>query len=304
MKLTRRTLIGGATAGLALAGIRPRWAHAMLETGGMTIETLSDGNLVLPGEFILGPMPQAEAAEILARYGLNTETLTPPCNVTLLRDAERVVLFDCGAGATFQDSAGKLGEAMDALGLDPSEVTHVVFTHAHPDHIWGVLDDFDDPLFPEAEHMIGQAEFDYWMDPATVDTIGAERQSFAVGAQRRLEAMADALTFFGDGDEVLPGVVAALTPGHTPGHMAFRLGSGAEGAMIVGDAIGNHHVAFERPDWPSGSDQDQPLAAATRVALLDRIASEGVPLVGFHLPEGGIGRPERAEGAYRFVPEA
>lgn len=271
--------------------------------GGIQIDTLSDGNLVLPGDFILGGMPQEEMAAIVGRYGLPTDQLTPPCNVTLLRDGTNTVLFDVGAGPDFQPSAGKLMEAFDVLGLTPEEVTHVLFTHAHPDHIWGLLDEFDEPVFANAVTMIGQAEFEYWMDPATVNTIGEARTTFAVGAQRRLAAIAETVRLIGDGEEVLPGVAARLTAGHTPGHMAYELRAGSDSAMVVGDALGNHHVAFERPDWASGSDQDGPLAAATRTSLLDQIATAQMRLIGFHLPGGGIGRAERANGGYRFVEE-
>jgi len=72
---------------------------------------------------------------------------------------------------------------------------------------------------------------------------------------------------------------------------------------VLGDCIGNPHVGFERPDWASGSDQDPGLAAQTRVRLLDRLAGEQMPIVGYHLPQGGVGRAERAGGAYRFVAE-
>ena len=303
--ITRRTLLATAAASLALPAVPRRvWASTTLEMGGVRIDTLSDGNLVLPGDFILGGMPQDEMAAIVTKYGLPTDTLTPPCNVTLLRDGTNTVLFDVGAGPDFQDSAGLLPEALDAIGLSPEDITHVLFTHAHPDHLWGLLDDFDEPLFPNAALMIGRAEFDYWTDPATVDSIGEARTAFAVGAARRLEVVADALRFVEDGEEVLPGVAARLTAGHTPGHLAYEVRAGSESVMVVGDAIGNHHVAFERPDWASGSDQDAEAAAATRVALLDQIASAQMRLVGFHLPGGGIGRAERAETGYRFVEEA
>ncbi len=303
--ITRRTLLATAAASLALPAVPRRvWASTTLEMGSVRIDTLSDGNLVLPGDFILGGMPQDEMTAIVTKYGLPTDTLTPPCNVTLLRDGTNTVLFDVGAGPDFQDSAGLLPEALDAIGLSPEDITHVLFTHAHPDHLWGLLDDFDEPLFPNAALMIGRAEFDYWTDPATVDSIGEARTAFAVGAARRLEVVADALRFVEDGEEVLPGVAARLTAGHTPGHLAYEVRAGSESVMVVGDAIGNHHVAFERPDWASGSDQDAEAAAATRVALLDQIASAQMRLVGFHLPGGGIGRAERAETGYRFVEEA
>lgn len=302
--LTRRRILACAAAALALPLAPQRlWAGASLSLGEMRIDTLSDGTLTLPGDFILGGMPQAEMQEIVTKYGLPTDVLTPPCNVTLMRDGTKTVLFDVGSGPDFQPSAGKLMQAFEALGLTLEEVTHVVFTHAHPDHIWGLLDEFDEPVFPNAELLIGQAEFDYWTNPETVTTIGAARTTFAVGAARRLDAVADKMRFLRDGEEVLPGVAARLTAGHSPGHMAYELRQGSESVMVVGDALGNHHVAFERPDWASGSDQDGPAAAATRLALLDQISHGQMRLVGYHLPGGGIGRAEKSNGTYRFVEE-
>ena len=105
------------------------------------------------------------------------------------------------------------------------------------------------------------------------------------------------------GDEVLPGIAAVASFGHTPGHMSFELRNGSDAALVIGDAINNHHVAFARPDWPSGADQDQDTAAATRLALLDRLAAEQMLAVGFHLPDGGMGRVERDADAFRFVRE-
>ncbi|TGD65170.1 MBL fold metallo-hydrolase [Tabrizicola sp. WMC-M-20] len=300
--LTRRHILTSAAAALALP-FAPRrlWAASSLTLGAMQIDTLSDGNLVLPGDFILGGMPQEEMAQIVAAHGLPTDQLTPPCNVTLMRDGTNTVLFDVGAGPDFQPSAGKLAEALDAAGLAADDITHVVFTHGHPDHLWGLLDDFDDVVFPNAEYLIGQAEFDYWTDPNTVSTIGEARTTFAIGAERRLSAIADAVRFVSDGEEILPGIAARATPGHTPGHMAYELRAGSESAMVVGDALGNHHVAFERPGWASGSDQDKDLAATTRVALLDQISTAQMRLIGFHLPGGGIGHAEKSGDSYRFI---
>lgn len=300
--LTRRRILTTAAAALVAPALPRRvWAGSTLTMGSLQIDTLSDGTLVLPGDFILGGMPPDEMKAIVSKYGLPTDQLTPPCNVTLMRDGTHTVLFDVGSGPDFQPSAGKLLEAFAALDLTPEDVTHVVFTHAHPDHLWGLLDEFDEPLFPNAEFMIGAAEFDYWMDPETVNTIGEARTTFAVGARRRLEAIADVVRKVGDGEEILPGIAARATFGHTPGHMAYELRNGSSSVMVVGDALGNHHVAFERPDWASGSDQDGETAAQTRKGLLDQLASSQMALIGYHLPGGGIGRVERMDSAYRFV---
>jgi len=216
---------------------------------------------------------------IQRRYDLSGDSLTPDCNVTLIRDGERTILIDVGAGPEFMASAGKLQDALAAIDVAPETVTHVIFTHAHPDHLWGLLDDFEDPVFPNATYLIGKAEWDYWMDPDTVNTIDAGRTTFAVGAKRRLELLEDNITFFNDGEEILPSIAARATFGHTPGHMAIQIGSGTESVMVLGDCIGNHHVAFEQPTWISGSDQDGDMGAATRTMLLDQLAARPVSAI-------------------------
>jgi glyoxylase-like metal-dependent hydrolase (beta-lactamase superfamily II) len=278
-------------------------AATEMTLGSARLTTLSDGHLQLPRDFMLGDLDPEKAAPILAEHGITGDMLEPPCNLTLYREDANTVLFDAGSGSGFMPSAGKLRSALDAAGVAPGDITHVLFTHAHPDHLWGVLDDFDDPLFTNATHMIGQAEWAYWTDPDTVDTIGEDRASFAVGAARRLAAIEDMVEHFKDGDEVLPGIMAHASFGHTPGHMSFEIRRGSDAVMVVGDAIVNGHLAVERPAWPSGSDQDPETGIATRLRLLDMLATERMPMVGFHLPDGGLGRVERTDGAYRFVTE-
>ena len=305
MNITRRSLLATSGAALLSTTLPHRgWTETRLQLGGgIEILTLSDGNLTLPAEFIFGPMPKDELAAILARYNMDPSApLTPPCNITLMRHGDTLALFDAGSGTGFQSSVGALPDALAAAGIDPMDITHVIFTHGHPDHLWGALDDFDEALFANATHMMGQTEFDYWMDDATVDSIGAERASFAVGAKRRLEILADDMVLFGDGEMVLPDVRAQLTPGHTPGHMAFVIGQGADAVMVLGDAIGNDHIAFARPEWTSGSDQDPEMAAATRAALFAQITAADLAVVGFHLQGGGIGRVTQADGGFVFQP--
>ncbi|NBT31458.1 MAG: twin-arginine translocation signal domain-containing protein [Rhodobacteraceae bacterium] len=117
MALTRRSFIRNTCAATAGGLLTPVWARAQVTLGSLQIDTLSDGNLVLPGAMTIGQMP-AEAAEIVARYGLPTDQFTPDCNVTLLRDGTNTVLFDVGAGPNFMPTAGKLLEALETLVLD------------------------------------------------------------------------------------------------------------------------------------------------------------------------------------------
>ncbi len=297
--LNRRELL----CGLGTLPLWPNLTASALTVGASEVISVSDGNLVLPGSMFFDDLPQDELSPILDKAGVASDQVTPPCNLTLLKQEDRLILFDAGSGPAFMPSAGTILDSLDALGIAAEDITHVVFTHAHPDHLWGIIDDFDEPVFYEAQHMMAEDEWAYWTDPDTVNTIGEARASFAVGAARRLEMVAEQMTFFKGGDEVLPGVLAHATPGHTPGHTAFEIRDGGTAVMVGGDAIGNHHVALARPAWPSGSDQDPDLGATTRLALLDRLVADDIALLGFHLPNGGLGRVERANDGYTFTAE-
>ncbi len=306
MTISRRTFMkkaGIATmAGAMLPSLTHNaWAQSSMALGSVRVDVLSDGNLRLPVSMLMAGAPEDEVKPFFEKHKLSLETLEPSCNLTLVRDGERTILFDAGSGPNFMPTAGKISDALDAIELDPSEVTHVVFTHAHPDHLWGLLDDFDDPFFSEAEYMISKAEWDYWIDPKTLDNIGEARQSFAVGAKRNLEAIEDQITRFEYETEILPGIRAINTSGHTPGHASFEVRSGSESVVVVGDVLTNPFYSFEKPHWASGSDQDQEKGIKARQSLLDQIHSGKMSLIGYHIPFPGIGRVEKVDNEYRFV---
>jgi len=301
MTFTRRKIIQGMGAGLAMAATRS-WASTELKLGTKQLQTLSDGHLSLPADFIFGPMDKQALAPVLADYGIASgDPLTPEINVTLMRDGDNLIVFDTGSGSDFQSSAGQLVDALDAAGIAPEDVTHVVFTHCHPDHLWGVLDAFDDPLFSNAQHLMGQGEWEYWFNPETVNMIADNRITQAVGARRRMQVLEEKMTLFGDGEEILPGVAARASFGHSPGHMSFEIRDGSNSVMILGDAVNNHHVSFAQPGWQTGADQDPETAAKTRLTLLDQMAHEKMSLIGYHLPDGGMGHAERSGDGFRYV---
>lgn len=294
MLVGRRRILQVAVA-FGLVGTRS-WAATEATFGDFALTTVSDGKLLFPVDTLI-PEGQ-DAAAMLALAGAAGDTYESPLNVTLLRRGADVILFDAGSGPDFVPTAGLLVDGLAAIDVAPEDVTHVIFTHGHPDHLWGVLDDFDEPLFASAAHMIGAVERDFWVHPDTLTALPAARQSFAAGASRRIEAMGDALAVFGDGDEVAPGITARMTPGHTPGHMAFMLG---DQAAIMGDVVTNL-IGFARPDLPSANDHDTAQAAATRAAMLAELAASGLPMVGYHMPGGGIGTVSAADKGFAFKP--
>ena len=294
MQITRRRVLGTALAFGALA--TRSWAATEATFGDFVLTTLSDGRLVLPANAIVPP--GEDRAAMLALAGVTGDAAEIPLNVTLLRRGADLVLFDTGSGPDFVATAGLLPEALSAAGIAPEDVTHVVFTHGHPDHFWGVLDEFDEPRFANAKHFMGAAERDFWADPATLAALPEDRKTFASGAARRIEALGERLETFGDGDTVLDGITARLTAGHTPGHMAFALG---EQAIVLGDVAANL-IGFARPDLPNANDTDPAAAAATRKQMLGELAASGLPMVGYHMPGGGIGKVAAAGSAFAFQP--
>ena len=299
---TRRQLLKTG-AGIAVSMGLPcsAWAMGTSKIGAKVLTVLSDGNLSLPLDFAFPDVPKAEIEKLLAEAGQPTDVLTPDCNVTLLRDGDRLVLFDVGAGANFMPSAGALGDSLTEAGIDPSDITDVVFTHAHPDHIWGLVDDFDELIFSNANYLINSVEWDYWRAEDTLEKTPEARKTFVIGARNRFDYLEDRIQLFKFGEEVLPGIEAVDTSGHTPGHTSFAIHDGSESVMVIGDAVTNVAVSFQHPEWPSGSDQVVETAIKTRSTLLDRLAADQMGLVGFHMPNPGLGRVEKKGTAYRFA---
>ena len=273
--------------------------HALGDT---ELITLSDGYMQLPLSFILPEDINAEErAGLIAQYELNIEAVRSPCTLTLWKTADRTILFDTGGGTLFMPTLGNLQESLSAAGVSPSDVTDVVFTHAHPDHLWGLIDDFDELVFPDASYHMNGLEWDYWRADDTLANTPEARQSFVVGAQNRMQYLEDRIQLFKWGDELLPGLEAVDTHGHTPGHTSFALHQNSSSVLVLGDALNHPVFSFRKPQWPSGSDQDPEQGIKTRLSLLDRSVADQVAVVGFHLPDGGYGQIERHDGAFRFL---
>ncbi len=299
--LSRRTMVGAAAA--LVAGVRGASAQTATVTfGAARLSVLSDGSITLPGTFLARSAPRAEVEGLLSGAGLPTDIVTNSLNVPVVTRGDEIVMVDCGAGKNFLPTTGQLPDSMSAAGLDPAKVKHVLLTHAHPDHLWGALDEFDTPACANATYHLSQAEWDFWMDPGVFGRLPDDRQAFAAGAQRVLKALEAQLRRFKAGDEVIPGIAALDTAGHTPGHASFEVRLGGEPFVVVGDAFTHPVVSFARPDWPTGFDQDGEKAAANRRKLMGRLAAEKLPFTAYHLPRGGIGRVEAAGAAFRYVP--
>ncbi|MBN8944077.1 MAG: MBL fold metallo-hydrolase [Rhizobiales bacterium] len=303
--LDRRALVrlgAAATAAMALPWPATAQEIASARVGAASLKILTDGSITLPTAMLARGVAPAEVRAVLAQAGLAVDTTQNALNVPLLALGRDLLMFDCGAGRNFLPTTGRLPQSVETAGIDPAKVTQVLFTHAHPDHLWGALDEFDTPAYPNATYHMAEAEWAFWFAPDVFARLPEERHAFAAGAQRVLKALEPQLKRFRPGEDIVSGVTAFETGGHTPGHVSFEVRTGSDSLMILGDAFTHPVLSFGHPDWATAFDQEPERAAATRRRLLDRLASEKVLVATYHLPGGGLGRVERQGSAYRFVP--
>lgn len=277
-------------------------AHFRFTLGDMKVTILSDGFISQPVSAVGVNADPAEVVAFLEAHRQSVETVYSHTNHVLVETGEARVLVDVGSGSRFLNSTGRLMRNLEAAGIDPGTITHVVITHAHPDHIWGIRDDFDEPIFPDATYFVGEAEHGYWAQDGLVDRVAPEAQQFVVGAVNSLNAEGLEWTMVRDGSEIVPGVSVLDTPGHTPGHVSLHFESNGERMIALGDAMRHALVDFERPAWVGGVDMDPDRTVMTRLGLLDMAAADGIAVVGYHFPFPGVGHVMREAGAYRFVP--
>lgn len=271
----------------------------IFDHGEFEVTVVSDGHLVLPTALLAPEAPPAARTAVLERGGSTGAEYEPAANATLIRAGGDLILFDTG-GVGYQPSAGQLSANLAAAGIDPASVTKVVFTHGHPDHIWGTVLADGSLRFPNAAYYSGASEWDFWTSDEVWTRLPASQHPFAVGAQRQYAAVRDRVTMIRAGDEIVSGIRAIDTPGHTPGHLSFEV-PGGDGLIIVGDAVTAPWVFFPHPEWTFGFDADHEAAICSRKRLLDRAAGDRTKLIGYHWPYPGLGYAERSGSGYRFL---
>ncbi len=277
-------------------------AYHRFRVGEARITIVSDGYLGVPASGLgVNADPREVAAFLKAHYLSQTQSYAHTNHAVIdLNDAR--ILVDVGAGNRFLPTEGRLMDNLASAGIDPSSITHVVITHAHPDHIWGIRDDFDEPILPDAEYIIGAAEYDWWMAPGRVLQLPERLQQFGAGAVNSLKTEGLEWTMARDGHEVAPGVRLMATFGHTPGHMSVMVESNDNRLLVLGDSMTHAYISIERPEWVAGFDMEPELTVKTRKRLLEMAASERIAVVGYHFPFPGVGHVMPVDGGYRFIP--
>jgi len=290
-----------ARADLGAPG-RENPGHFHFSLGEAKMTVISDGFFNQPISDIAVNADRAEVEAAIERYFLLKEANYAHTNHLLVELGDARVLVDVGSGSRFFDTAGRLVTNMEAAGIDPDSITHVFITHAHPDHIWGIRDDFDEPIFPGAEYIIGEVEHGYWMQDGLANAVAPEDQQFVVGAVNSINVEGVDWTMVQDGAEIAPGISVMNSFGHTAGHMSLRVESNGKQLLAIGDAFAQTWMNFAHPDWYNDIDADPVQTVASRNAILDMASADGIALLGYHFPFPGVGHVLREGGSFRFVP--
>jgi glyoxylase-like metal-dependent hydrolase (beta-lactamase superfamily II) len=229
--------------------------------------------------------------------GLTDAYVPVPFTVTAVRMGGNLVLFDSGTGAQVAPTAGNItkNNLWQAAGIDPAEVTNIVITHFHGDHITGLMaKETNAPIFPKAQIHVPAAEYKFWTDP-----------SVSAGAAKRIQAVFPGWKNIRqyDGEiEVLPGVRAVSTPGHTPGHASYHVSSGGQQLMVLGDVTNTRALNMKNPGWHLVFDADPNLAEANRRKMFDRLVADKVVATGYHWGMPGAGTVAKDGNGYALVP--
>lgn len=318
LNLSRRQLIVGASVAAAgsVAASLPASAKApkqgieavnyrRVKLGDFEVTTVADGYAAVPKVHpIFGNNQKAEdvSAYMEANF-LPGSKMAIPFTPVIVNTGNELVLFDTGNGGGRGPTRGHLAKSIAAAGLKPEQIDIVVITHFHPDHIGGIIDG-GKATFPNARYVTGEAEYNFWTSDKVTGSSDKRMQGRVKLVNDKVKPVAEKMTFLKGGNDVVTGITAIPTFGHTPGHMAFNIESNGQRMVLWGDAC-NHYVAsLQKPEWHVIFDMDKAAAIESRKKILGMVAADKVPATGYHMPFPAIGYVEQQGDAFRWVPHS
>ena len=295
--------LGAATAQAGAPMVKtsaPGYYRMML--GDFEITALSDGTVDLPVDKLLTNTQPGKVTTALNQSFLKAPVETS-VNAYLINTGNQLVLVDAGAAGLFGPTLGKLIGNLKAAGYQPEQVDAVIITHMHPDHVGGLMAG-EQRAFPNATVHADQHDADFWLSQAQMEKAPADAKGFFQGAMASLNPYSSAGKFkpFNGNTELVPGIKAQASPGHTPGHSTYLVESKGQKLVLWGDLMHVAAVQFANPAVTIAFDTDSKAAAAQRQKAYADAAKNGYWVAASHLSFPGIGHLRREGKGYRFVP--
>lgn len=293
----RVVLIGAAEAQQkAPAGVKP---FHTFDVGKFKVTMLYDGIWEKPHDagFIKNASID-DTKKALAAAKLPDAHVPITFTVPVINTGKNLVMFDAGTGGQLAPTAGKMADNMKAAKIDPSKIDTIIITHFHPDHISGLMaKDTNAPIYPNAKIYVPEAEYAFWTNPST--TAGAAKRIQAVFPGWKDKGVIIPIK---DNQEVIPGIKAVNTNGHTPGHTSYHVSSGKAQLVVLGDVSNLPALFVKNPGWHAVFDSDAALAEKNRRAIYDRAIAEKLVVAGYHFGMPGAGTIKKDGQGYAFVP--
>ncbi len=312
-RLLRTGLMAAITATCAFSVLSSTAAHAaapMVKTsapgyyrimlGEFEITALSDGTVQLPMDKLLTNTTPALFNKALRKYHISNPIDTS-VNGYLINTGSKLVLVDTGAGKLFGPTLGKLVANIKAAGYQPEQVDDIYITHMHPDHVGGLADG-GNMLFTNAIVHADQHDADFWLSQANLDKAAADDKGFFQGAMASLNpyVKADKFKAFKGDTDLMPGIKAIASAGHTPGHSIYQIESKGQKLMLWGDLMHVAAVQFDHPEVTIHFDSDNKAAALQRKKAYADAAKQGYMVGAAHLPFPGLGYVRTEGKAYAW----
>jgi glyoxylase-like metal-dependent hydrolase (beta-lactamase superfamily II) len=258
--------------------------------GSFQAAALRDGALQTPNDnkILAINKKKSDVADLLTANNLPVDPIDLSIQPLLVKTPDKVMLFDTGAAALFGPTAGKLPASLASAGVDPATVTDIFISHGHGDHVGGLVGN-NALAFPNAAIHIQAAE---WASLKNQTDMAA---LVAIITPKVVEFQPDA--------DVIPGVKAVDIKGHTPGHSGYLITSDGQSLLYIGDTMHHSVISVQQPDWTIAFDGDAPTAQASRKQIIESSAASGQRVYAVHFPFPGIGKFEKLNEKYVWVPE-
>jgi len=269
--------------------------------GSIEATVVSDGPLSIgdPVRTFRGPTPQ-EIGKMMTDHFLPTDNVVLDQNALVINIGDKLAVFETGMSSVKRnDAMGRLAQNLKLAGIDPKDIDAVIPTHAHIDHIGGIMAADGSRNFPNAQIYIAQSDLEFWTDDKRA---GTPAEGSMLAAKKNLLPNRDRIVFYNDGKDVIPGVQAMLTPGHTIGHTSFVINSGGKSLFLTGDLM-HHVILIEKPQMEVAFDTDPKQGVQTRIKVMDMLAAQRMLTLVYHMPWPGLGHIAKQGDGFRFVAE-